>query len=98
SGGGCGYRFAVPSSVPMGAACGRRRMKLAAPYFSSPLPGAEADHEYSSGGSPDVRAARKLRMRFFTGSLGGTVTRALPIAIAPTNRSCVIQGGCGIIL
>jgi hypothetical protein len=33
-----GCRFPGLSSTPMAAGCGRRRMNLAAPYFSSPCP------------------------------------------------------------
>ena len=33
-----GCRYAAPSSMLMGASCGRKRMSLVAPYFSSPCP------------------------------------------------------------
>src|SRR6185312_837549 len=33
-----GFRFADLLSLPMAAACGQRRMNLAARYFSSPCP------------------------------------------------------------
>jgi hypothetical protein len=38
SGVGWGCRFAAPSSMPLGAACGQLRTNLAALYFSSPCP------------------------------------------------------------
>ena len=49
---GWGCRSAGPSSMPMGAGCGQRRMNLAAPYFSSPCPARKGTHE-SFPGSPD---------------------------------------------
>jgi PAS domain S-box-containing protein len=59
---GWGCRFADLSSTPMGAGCGRRRMNLAAPYFSSPCRPYRRDDEFSSGAhSPDVRAACRHR-------------------------------------
>jgi hypothetical protein len=45
---GWGCRSAGRSSTPMGAGCGRMRMNLAAPYFSSPCRRPKRTHEFSS--------------------------------------------------
>jgi hypothetical protein len=45
---GWGYRFAGPSSTPMGAGYGQRRMSHAAPYFSSPCLPCRWDLEFGA--------------------------------------------------
>ena len=46
--------------------CGLTQTSLEALFFSSPCRARKGAHEFSSGGSPEWRAARKHRMRCFS--------------------------------
>jgi hypothetical protein len=63
SGTGWGCRYAAPSSMLMGARCGRERMSRAALYFSSCCPALKRANESFSVETPDVRAARQGSQR-----------------------------------
>ena len=60
---------ADPSLKPMAAGFGRMRMNLLAPCFSSPCP-TPKPHEFSSGSSPECRAARRHRIRCLSSTVG----------------------------
>ena len=58
------FRFAGPSSPPMGVGCGQRPIDLGAQYFSSLCRQAWKIYEFSSCGFPDSRAERRQRSRW----------------------------------